>query len=142
MDGEPVAASAPSSAGGAAAILSASGQAVSQVILLAAAGAWLEATGKMGPVRRAALSNVAFYVLLPSLLFTNIAESASADALVRQYALPLYSAAFVTIGWTAGALLAPRVVTDGDEFTSTHFIFSCALNNVGYLCVESAGGRS
>lgn len=115
------------------AVLSAAAQAVAQMLVLASAGAFLELTGQLGPTKRAALSNVAFRVFLPALLFTNVAESASAEAMRRQWPLLGYSAMYVCVGYAIGAVLAPRLVAKSDEFSRTHFIFSCALNNVGYL---------
>jgi predicted permease len=114
-------------------ILGSAASAVLQVLLLAGTGAFLERTGQMGPQRRAALSNVAFRVFLPSLLFINIVESASAEALRRQYSLPLFSFFFVLAGMVFGALLAPWATRAGDDFSPVLFLFSCSLNNVGYL---------
>lgn len=115
------------------AILGAAASAVLQVLVLASAGAYLELIGLLGPQRRRVLSDVAFRILLPCLLFTSVCESASIEALTKQYSLPLFMVLYVILGYLMGWLLSFYTTQPDDEFSSTHFIFSCALNNVGYL---------
>jgi predicted permease len=82
-------------------------QAVIQVLLLASAGAALELTGQLGKAKRGGLSNIAFRILLPCLMFSSVTETVSARALARLYIVPLYAGAILTIGAILGKLTAP-----------------------------------
>ena len=115
------------------AILGAAASAVLQVLVLASAGAYLELKGYLGAQRRRVLSDVSFRIFLPCLLFTSVCESASIEALTKQYCLPLFMVLYVVLGYLLGWFLSRFTTEPDDEFSSTHFIFSCALNNVGYL---------
>lgn len=108
-------------------------QAVSQVLILAGAGAWLELKGEMGKTRRGGLSNLAYRVLLPCLMFGNVTESISAEALARLFCVPLYALIYIAIGWILGEIVGRRVCKADDEFGRTHFVLTTALGNHGYI---------
>jgi predicted permease len=118
-----------------ASLLWASAQAVAQVLLLAAVGAGLEAGGEMGAARRGGLSALAYRMLLPALLFVNIAASAPAlaDPTGGAWVLPLLAGVYITIGAAIGACVAGWVSAVQDEFSRAHVAVACALGNHGYI---------
>jgi len=89
----------------------------------------------MGASRRGGLSALAYRMLLPALLFVNIAASAPAlaDPAGGAWVLPLLACVYITIGGVIGALVSRLVTRSTDEFSWAHVAVACALGNHGYI---------
>lgn len=117
-----------------AAIASAAGQAVVQVILIASAGAYMRLDKK----GMKTISDVAYRILLPSLMFTNVCDVVSVEALKRLFAVPLGAAVGIGLASVLAFLVAPcvglpRGKRTVDDFTRTHFLLAASIGNHGYL---------
>lgn len=114
-------------------VLGAAAQAVLQVLLLASVGGVLEYAGELGSTRRGALSTLAYRVLLPCLMFVNVGDAASAEALKTMWVLPVYAALYLAAGLAVGACVGACVARRGDQFTYAHISTCVMLGNNGYL---------
>lgn len=116
------------------AIAAAAAQAVLQVLLIASAGAYL----RLSKASMKTLSDLAYKLLLPCLMFYNVTKTVSAEALRRLWIVPFGAAFMLAAGWAAGALVAPLVglglrARARDDFTRVHFLLACSIGNHGYL---------
>lgn len=125
--------SAPSQMDQALPILSAAAQSVIQVILLAAAGAYLELSGQLGRAKRGALSTVAYRILLPALLFANVSESISADRMRTMWVMPFFAVIYTFSGAVLGWIASRLVVRPDDEFARPHVFLTCSIANYAYV---------
>lgn len=115
-------------------IASAAAQAVLQVILIASAGAYMRLDKK----GMKTISDISYRILLPSLMFSNVTNVVSVEALRRLYVVPLGAALGLCVGAVLSQLIAPLVGLGRntkvlDDFTRTHFLLASTIGNHGYL---------
>jgi len=115
-------------------IAAAAAQAVLQVLLVASAGVFL----RLQKAGRATISDIAYRVLLPALMFVNVAEVVSFESLRRLFVVPLGAVCLISVGAGLGLLVAPcvglgRSNRTRDDFTRIHFLLSSMIGNHGYL---------
>lgn len=114
-------------------VFGAAAQAVLLTLILAAVGAAMERSGQLGKTKRAALSAMTYNVLLPALLFYNVASSISMEALGTLWLMPFYACLYMAVGAAIGAAAGRLVATPRDDFGPKHITICSMLGNHGYI---------
>jgi predicted permease len=119
-------------------LLSASAQSVFQIFVVASAGALLEYFGLVGKPIRNALSKISVHLLLPCLLFVNVAKSISLEALQTLYILPLFAFLYLIFGFLLSITTVNIFTKRWYQFGYYHFLISASIGNHGYIPLSIA----